>query len=532
MLFVLGTLLTTSSARAFIAAADIATLIGADVFYENGITGQDTSVANIEAGHFWTGHTSLSWVDDDALYTPSGGVSSSQSHATAVAQIIGGRDTNLSDSIKWNGIAYGTNLYSGSIATALEYDTAGNETGSFSSSRSVIRDVYSYYMTGSNAVDVINSSWGSSDSSFLAIINGLAAQYTSTTVILSAGNSGSPSGSATSTVATSSSGLNAVSVGALNAAGTGIADYSSRGTVEVINPQTRKSVGTHVAVQIVTYGTDVMLAYTTTNSGNIYEGDGTSFAAPVVAGAASLLVSAAKSNTAWDSATQSNATDSRVIKAILMNSASKLTDWDNGQATVTSYSFNNTAYSNVVVTTQALDTTYGAGALNLTNAYNQYLTNESWALATIESGFTETYTFNASVSSQSIITVTLTWYAEYNTSNTYSISALTNLDLQVWSVDGEGNLLSLLATSATAADTTEHLSFLLDTEADTSIALCVVSNGAIIGTQSSVTYALAWDLDFVASQLQAAIPELANMTFFAGAIALGCVIIRLRRRDA
>ncbi|AHF90783.1 peptidase S8 [Opitutaceae bacterium TAV5] len=525
-LSLLGSSLASPAAFAT-TAAEIAGLTGATVFYENGITGENASVANIEAGHFWTGHTSLSWVEDDALYTPSGGrgpgawsaTDDATAHATAVAQIIAGRDSGSTGSTNWNGIAYGASLYSGSIAT--DGSISGNN---FSTSSAIIRAAYEYYFQA--GVDVINSSWGgevtSSSAWITGIINGLAGQYTSTTVVVAAGNDGSPAGSSTSTVGTPAVGLNVISVGALNAAGTAVASYSSRGTVDIAD-SSGNVVGTHVAVQIVTYGTDVTVASTTSNSTGSSTGSGTSYAAPVVAGAASLLVSAAKSNTSWSDDTIADATDSRVIKAILMNSATKIEGWDNGQTAVESYTFNGTSYSNVIVTTRALDTRSGAGALNLTSAWSQYITNASWTLATIASGFTDTYTFDASVSSQSVITVTLAWYAGYNSTD-YSISALTDLDLQIWTTDGDGNLLALLATSATAADTTEHLSFLLDTDTATSIAICVVSNGTVIGTENSVTYALAWDLEFVTS----AIPEPAGVAFACGTAMLILVVWRRR----
>jgi len=85
---------------------------------------------------------------------------------------------------------------------------------------------------------------------------------------------------------------------------------------------------------------------------------GTSFAAPTVAGGAGLLVDAGKSIYG-----NNDSIDGRVIKAALLNSASKLNGWDNGQVDI----------AGAIVTTQALDFEQGAGALNLNRAFDQYV---------------------------------------------------------------------------------------------------------------------------------------------------------------
>ena len=93
---------------------------------------------------------------------------------------------------------------------------------------------------------------------------------------------------------------------------------------------------------------------------------GTSFAAPVVAGGATLMADAARAKLGNDT----QALDGRVIKATMLNSADKLhfgsfsDNWTNGQNSYVSG-------SGLITTTQALDYAMGAGSLNLDKAYDQ-----------------------------------------------------------------------------------------------------------------------------------------------------------------
>jgi subtilisin family serine protease len=87
--------------------------------------------------------------------------------------------------------------------------------------------------------------------------------------------------------------------------------------------------------------------------------NGTSFATPIVAGGAALLIDAAKAR----APATLTALDGRVLKAVLMNSASKTSGWTNGATT----------QDGVFVTTRAVDNAAGAGRLNLDAAFTQYL---------------------------------------------------------------------------------------------------------------------------------------------------------------
>ncbi|MEM9513156.1 MAG: hypothetical protein AAF978_10840, partial [Cyanobacteria bacterium P01_E01_bin.48] len=148
-------MIVTSNPSTF-GGPDVATLIGADTFYNNGITGQGTISSNIEAGHVWNGHQALTHVSS---FTNSGSAPNNNfttiafdRHATWVGHAIGGRGVS---SVQ-NGIAPHTDLRSGAIATQWN----GNAyAGSFSASSTSTAIPYAAAFGTS---DVINSSWGAS----------------------------------------------------------------------------------------------------------------------------------------------------------------------------------------------------------------------------------------------------------------------------------------------------------------------------------------------------------------------------------
>ena len=90
--------------------------------------------------------------------------------------------------------------------------------------------------------------------------------------------------------------------------------------------------------------------------------NGTSFAAPTVAGGAALLYDAAYALLG----AAPDARDSRVMKAVLMNSADKTSGWNNGQTA------NPNGFGGVL-TTRGLDNRVGAGRMDLNQAFDQFL---------------------------------------------------------------------------------------------------------------------------------------------------------------
>ena len=94
---------------------DINTLLGADTFYSQGYTGTNAVIANIEAGHIWSGHETLTHVQQIPNH-PSA-LNEFDRHATWVAMILGGRRGGANPGAYQEGMAPDAQLYSGAIAT-------------------------------------------------------------------------------------------------------------------------------------------------------------------------------------------------------------------------------------------------------------------------------------------------------------------------------------------------------------------------------------------------------------------------------
>lgn len=451
----------------------INSLIGADTFLNNGIWGQYSAMANVEAGHIWNGHETLTKVTD--FYTPqatpglqNGALGEFDMHATAVGMIMAGLgppvpiqqpDGSVSYSYYYYqmGIAPMASLSSGAIATHW-YQTPW---GSFDNSDKSYYDAYYHFFTGpithsgpspwgagtlswTGPADVINSSWGGTDPTGTGMdpstvaLDGLARKYPQTTLVLAAGNSGPAQG----TVGGPASGYNAIVVGAT---GDGsltnfsvVADFSSRGPQDYEDPVHGVVPGVRAAVSLVAPGTSLATAYYGGNTGsNRYEPSdstngannyytvgaaGTSFAAPMVAGGVALLNSLSYTLQVDYPWLYVGPRDARVFKAVLMNSADKLPGWDNGQHTEI---INSTA---VTVTRQSLDWSQGAGQINLTRAFddyfagilsfNGYATNKiaGWYLGTISPNADpqqpshQDFYLWPTLSAGKILDVTLAWF--------------------------------------------------------------------------------------------------------------------------
>jgi hypothetical protein len=216
--------------------------------------------------------------------------------------------------------------------------------------------------------------------------------------------------------------------------------------------------------------------------------------APRVAGAAALLIQAAAANDGGPN-TAALATNSSVIKALLLNGAVKTTNWTNG-------------------VTRPLDARFGAGVLNLYNSDSQLrggrhtavATNSvtlgaahpptahpgnvaslrGWDLSVIQSSALNDrvahYYFELSTNVAAwSATATLVWKK--------GLGSLTNLDLFLY--DTQSN--ALIASSTSAVDNVEHL--FLPRLAAGRYDLQVLKRGAQIGSES---YALAFDFSPVA----------------------------------
>lgn len=546
--------------------AEVNTIVGANTFYANGFTGQGTITANVEAGHIWSGHETLThvtqFVHDPTAWDDPGTVGDQTKdlidrHATWVGMTIGGRNGGNTPGAYQTGIAPGTDLRSGALADAW----SGNAwTGSFGFN---VNSFVTPYTTFFGASDVINSSWGGTDpfgvDDFTVALDGLANQSPNSTFVVSAGNEADPDNApntppVTNTVGAPGSGYNAITVGALRNDGNNnynsVANFSSRGPQDFgyVNFSLGGALfgcnACRAAVDIVAPGTTLTLAYYGGQTGGnnpTLPGSpggpaslpssyslglaGTSFSSPVVAGGAALLDSASYGTPALAANLQSR--DARVIKAVLLNSADKISGWTNGQAP-------HPNGNGGVVTTQSLDYNSGAGAMNLTRAYAQYVTAATqdvpgtpaglqgfvdptgWDFGVVSHNNDNVYIINQVLPAGALLTVTLDWFRERALdAQLLTIDEIAQADLDLAVRDTfTGNIIS---ESISSVNNVEHLSFQLPR---TSIyQLEVTFFGTIFdftNTYTTEQYGLAWSV--------AAVPEPATLATFV----IGLMLLPMR----
>ena len=262
--------------------AHVNDLIGADAFYAHGITGQFTVTANVEAGHIWNGHESLSHVTQYSqgvtAWDDPGTVGDQQGdlydrHATWVGMHIGGRAAGSLPGTYQTGIAPGTDLRSGAISSA--WNGNAYSLGFQFTAESFLTPYADYFGTA----DVINSSWGGTDSfgenDFAIVLDGFADSFPNTTFVTSAGNESDPDNDSktppeTNTVGWPGSGYNSITVAALQNNGANVyntvADFSSRGPqdwgfIDLATGELFGCLACRAAVDIAPPGTNLTAAY-------------------------------------------------------------------------------------------------------------------------------------------------------------------------------------------------------------------------------------------------------------------------------
>lgn len=523
---------------------------GWDLFYFNGWRGGSTVIGNLEAGTIWSGHEAFVRAPEVTtgfttyLNPAAGSLNEMDFHATMVGHVLAGSGYALVNGVLDNttfgvGMAPAAAVISGGIA--VEFSTT--QLGAFATTEDSVITPYKAFFQGVGLgagvarPDVINSSWGGADPSATSAealaIDGLARQNAAVALVVSAGNDYSAG-----TVAFPGSGYNSIAVGSLGGP-TFLqpSDFSSGGMADFQIPGANGAItitGARVAVDLAAPGEDFFLAAYLGHSGSLgastqyaaavqdpsptgqyfYNESGTSFASPIVAGGISLLKDAAKTILAGNP----NALDTRVIKSVLMAGATRTIGWNNAQNAMN-------------VTTQALDLKTGAGALNLLGAEQVYfegtrdlsgdaggqIANAGWDTATLHLGNTLEYRFDAAFTQEMALTVALNWFAVRNfddATQTGSEVAFSNLDLQVWSIDGGGQFTVLVGESMTTYNNTEFLR--LDGLAAGQYGLRVLFNGMVYDTTNAVTdepYALAWQA--------VSIPEPSAMMLLAGGLLIG-----------
>jgi Subtilase family len=513
---------------------DLNTLLGADRFFNDGLTGTNAVMANIEAGYIWNGHETLTHVG----YIPlsNGALGEFDRHATWVGSVMGGRPGGANPGEYQRGMAPDAQLDSGAIATSWVNNNSSypRYTTSFYANFSGISTFGPYRAafisgvpapSGSRPADVVNSSWVTASGGSQAgtdnlsgTLDALIDQNPHTLLTLAAGNSGAGNNH----VAAPASCYNALTVAALDPDGGAFdvpSSFSSGGPDDYSDPVHGTVTAARQVVDIAAPGRSFATAYyggqTGGNGPNVYgpangpaggpdwysrSVSGTSFAAPTVAGGAALLYDAAYARLGSDP----NARDARVMKAVLMNSADKTLGWNNGQTP------NPNGFGGVI-TTQGLDNRVGAGRMDLNRAYDQFLSGTTdvagtlqgsmgsvkrtgWDFGQVAEGITNDYRINSPLQAGSSFAATLTWFRDRQTfgSTSYTDVSFDNLDLELWS-DVAGTPTNLISTSDSLYNNTEHFFFTIPTTGE--YTLRVRWTGELfdnVGDPNIEQYGLAW----------------------------------------
>ena len=221
-------------------------------------------------------------------------------------------------------------------------------------------------------------------------------------------------------------------------------------------------------------------------------GDWSSFSTPIVSGALGLLVQKAKQDPALSDAVSPEGGNC-VMKAILMNSATKLPYWHKGLLEKDD--------DHEV----PLDYIQGAGMLNAVGAYRNLITGQSkpgyvpttgWDLNELDEDENPQNVYKMAFTNPAdkYITATVVWNRHYN--REYPFEAIpeadANLRLEVWAVDTENpNNAYLLDYSDSSIDNVEHIYFRVD--ANYTNYEIVISRGSVQADKAQ-RYGLAWSV--------------------------------------
>ena len=198
-----------------------------------------------------------------------------------------------------------------------------------------------------------------------------------------------------------------------------------------------------------------------TENGYIVEGDWSSLATPIAAGAAALLLQKARLEPEL-AAPMFAANTNNVIKAILLTSADKLPYWHKGLPGTQDDIFS------------PLDYSQGAGALNVLAAYNLLtagwqipgkVKSTGWDNDVLDPNIPAIYEFHLSGTANQYITATLCWNRVYSDEFPFEPEYEKDSDLQLefWAVDPNNpQRNTLLDFSSSVNDNVEHIYFAAD----------------------------------------------------------------------
>jgi hypothetical protein len=221
-------------------------------------------------------------------------------------------------------------------------------------------------------------------------------------------------------------------------------------------------------------------------------GDWSSFSTPIVAGAIGLLIQEAKREPELASAIDKEGGNC-VMKAIVMNSATKLPYWHKG------------AIARADDNEFSLDEAQGAGVLNAVRAYEQ-LTAGRWDMGVVnrtgwdnnviekEQETANVYRIEIPEGAGEYITVTLVWNKHY--SDEYPFESIPELDsdlrLELRALNEDKQIDYLIDYSDSANDNVEHLYCAVDPNYSTYEIVVMFGEGGVGG--EAERYGLAWNV--------------------------------------
>jgi len=229
---------------------------------------------------------------------------------------------------------------------------------------------------------------------------------------------------------------------------------------------------------------------------DLYEltGNWSSFSTPIVAGAIGLLVQKAKEQPSLSLAVSPDGGNC-VMKAILMNSATKLPYWHKGRLA---------GDDDHVV---PLDYVQGAGMLNAVGAYQHLVAGRNKPGKVLPTGWdlnllnkrdvpANVYEFTVGEATDKFITATLVWNRHYKRLYPFEPDTAEdgNLRLELWAIDPENSSNSrMLDYSDSAVDNVEHIYCrALAGHTNYEIVVSYSNLDNRLGTDAAQRYCLAW----------------------------------------
>ncbi len=548
-------MLWASSAQA-ITLTGVRDLIGADAFINAGYDGSRAIIANVEAGHASQTHQVLDQSIQHRLEFAGLPVLADQIHATEVSGVMvaAGTLNNGSPTATGAGVAAGATLWTGRIATTVagnSFEVSGDSLlwPYMVAGEIGINDQGQVGGAGAKTADVFNGSWGFTDSDgdteFHVLFDYLANSQ-GKTMVFAAGNSGVGANK----VIGPANAWNVISVGATVGISTGdiVAGFSSGGTTGSFG-----NAATRTKPDIVAPGQGITTSTGGTTGFN--SPSGTSFAAPVVAAGAALMIDAGKAT--------GRSTDPRLVKAVLMNSATKLAGWEQ---VVEFHPTTGTRINSTPVDGSFYpgDLAQGAGRIDLSQAFAEYMSTTNngtgagqvarvgWDVNTVAQGAPTDYIFNGLLPANTMLTATLTWFMDSEVANydytaaapydgtIFSNDSFDDLDLYLYKVDANGTPIGDAVAASISGwdsanpddpgagwDSVEHLHLNIADEGR--YMLRVVWTQELfdnIGDANVEDFALAWNL----SQELILVPEGGSFTLaMAGVLLMAVWSVRRRR---